>query len=240
MDLDPLQQLGSVGGIPSGLLKAAMKVMRGVDITEVFSPERVAAEAKRFGLSAGLSMDLTTGWDFTVKEHRRRAKQYIWKNKPLLVIGSPVCTPFSRLQALNWGRSWKTDMKLQRDLEEATRHMEFVAELYKMQDKAGIYYLHENFAQATSWQLACIQRVMGMASTQLVEADQCRYGLMSRDPKYGWGPARKPTKFMTNSVMVARELNLRCEGDHDHVHLMSGRAGPAARYLRGLCEVICR
>ena len=81
---------------------------------------------------------------------------------------------------------------------------------------------------------------MGMASTQLVEADQCRYGLMSRDPKYGWGPARKPTKFMTNSVMVARELNLRCEGDHDHVHLMSGRAGPAARYPRGLCEAICR
>ncbi len=162
------------------------------------------------------------------------------EQKPTLVIGSPVCTPFSRLQALSWGRSRKTDAKLQNDLEEATRHMEFVAELYKMQDDAGRYYLHENPAQATFWQLACIQRVMGLASTKLVEADQCQYGLMNRDPVKGWGPALKPTKFMTNSLMLARELGLRCDRNHEHVHLMSGRAGPAAKYPQQLCEAICR
>ena len=34
----------------------------GVDITEVYSPERVARVAKKFGLVSGSSMDLTNGW----------------------------------------------------------------------------------------------------------------------------------------------------------------------------------
>ena len=36
-------------------------VIMGVDITEVFSPERVAQVARRFGLTSGSSMDLTNG-----------------------------------------------------------------------------------------------------------------------------------------------------------------------------------
>ena len=40
--------------------------------------------------------------------------------------------------------------------------------------------------------------------------------------------------------MLARELGLRCDKSHEHVHRMSGRAGPAARYPQQLCEAICR
>ena len=47
----------------------------GVDITEVYSPERVAKVAKRYGLIAGSSMDLTTGFDFTKEADRQLA----WK-----------------------------------------------------------------------------------------------------------------------------------------------------------------
>ena len=45
----------------------------GVDITEVYSPERVAKVAKRYGLVAGSSMDLTTGFDFTKESDRQLA-----------------------------------------------------------------------------------------------------------------------------------------------------------------------
>ena len=45
-----------------------------VDICEVFSPPRVVREARRYGLSVGEAMDLTTGWDFTVEAHRRKAE----------------------------------------------------------------------------------------------------------------------------------------------------------------------
>ncbi len=43
------------------LLRAAAKVMRGADIMEVFSPERVVKEAGKYGLTAGWSLDLKTG-----------------------------------------------------------------------------------------------------------------------------------------------------------------------------------
>ena len=44
----------------------------GVAITEVYSPERVAKVAAKFGLRAGSSFDLTNGWDFNIAEHRRK------------------------------------------------------------------------------------------------------------------------------------------------------------------------
>ena len=67
----------------------------GVDITEVYSPERVANVAQRFGLRAGSSFDLTNAWDLNIEEHRRKA----WtksKDKSLyLLVGSPPCIYFS-------------------------------------------------------------------------------------------------------------------------------------------------
>ena len=45
----------------------------GVDITELYSPERIAKATRKFGLQAGSSFDLTNGWDFNVEEHRRKA-----------------------------------------------------------------------------------------------------------------------------------------------------------------------
>eukprot|EP00972_Heterocapsa_arctica_P002690 398198-Heterocapsa_arctica.AAC.1 len=69
----------------------------------------------------------------------------IQNEKPQLPIGSPMCTPFSCIQALNWG------------------HMEPSGNL-----AAGRYFLHEHPATATSWQdpkvIAFMQRP-GVATT---------------------------------------------------------------------------
>ena len=50
--------------------KILASAILGVDVTEIYSPVRVAAVAAKFGLKQGSSFDLTTGWDFTIKEHR--------------------------------------------------------------------------------------------------------------------------------------------------------------------------
>jgi len=72
-------------------------------------------------------------------------------------------------------------------------------------------------------------------------ADQYMYGLKT------WGksnselvPAKKPTKFMTNSRARGRELSKRCTGAHKHQRLVDGRALHAARYPEELCRAICR
>ena len=75
-----------------------------VQVAEIYSPERVNKVANERGMKTGLSMDLLTGWDFDRREDRDLAERYIREYKPTFLIGSPMCTMFSRLQALNRGR----------------------------------------------------------------------------------------------------------------------------------------
>ncbi len=58
-------------------------------------------EAKKFGLAVGMTMDLTTGCDFTEEEDKQRAMKYIREHKPKLIIGSPTCRMFSQPQRLS-------------------------------------------------------------------------------------------------------------------------------------------
>ena len=67
------------------------------------------------------------------------------------------------------------------------------------------------------------------------------YGLKtwSKDRNIKDMPARKRTKFMTNSPCIAEELSRRCNGEHVHQQLMDGRAKEAAIYPEPLCRAIC-
>ena len=40
------------------------KLIMGVDVTEVYSPESGALACRKMGMTAGSPMDLTTGYDF--------------------------------------------------------------------------------------------------------------------------------------------------------------------------------
>ena len=59
---------------------------------EMYSPPRVTEEAQRWGPKTGEAMDLTTGWNFRRQDHRNQAWRYVEEKKPMLVIGSPMCT----------------------------------------------------------------------------------------------------------------------------------------------------
>ena len=72
----------------------ALTIM-GVDVTEIFSPERVAKFAGRFGLTAGTSFDLTNGWVFWRQDLREMALKQTRHEQPFCIIGSPPCTKFS-------------------------------------------------------------------------------------------------------------------------------------------------
>ena len=90
-------------------------------------------------------MDLTTGWDFTKEADRTQAEEYLDKEKPLVLIGSPPCTAFSQLQALI-----PDSQRKERQLAEGIQHMRFMCRLYRKQVDAGRLFLHENPAGATS------------------------------------------------------------------------------------------
>ena len=97
MEKKKLNWLRAIAKVPGGPISK-------VQVVELYSPERVNAIAKERGLKTGLSMDLITGWNFDRKEDRELAEKYIREFKPLVVIGSPMCTMFSQVQALNRNR----------------------------------------------------------------------------------------------------------------------------------------
>ena len=76
-------------------------------VTEAYSPVRVTGMADKMGLIPGLAMDLTTcdehgnPWDFNVDAMRSKAKHIVKHKSALLLVVSPMCSAFSRLQAFN-------------------------------------------------------------------------------------------------------------------------------------------
>ena len=219
-------------------------------VTEVYSPPRVTAMCSNFKLNPGLAMDLLTvdpkdgqPWDFSRAHKREMAIEHVKREKPWLVIGSPMCAPFSALQRLNFPRQCPEVVKelIRRGVE----HIEFCTKLYRMQAEAGRFFLHEHPWSATSWSLGCIQRVLRMKGVELVRGDMCQFGMIISEAG-GTGYLKKPTGFMTNSPEIAARLNKQCTANkddetHQHVPIFNhGRAHKAAIYPPKLCADILK
>ena len=79
-------------------------------VSEFYSPPRVTAAARRLkslAITPGFAMYLTTTdengvpWNFDSLERRRAARAKFDREKPMFVIGSPMCTRFCGWQSLN-------------------------------------------------------------------------------------------------------------------------------------------
>ena len=229
--------------------KAMMELLiANMQVAEVYSPPRVTAMARAIGLRAGWSLDLTTRdsdgrlWGFNELEMRNRAIRKIASDKPLFLVGSPMCTAFSSINRINYARMEKEEVEAR--MAYGRRHLEFCAKLYTIQWRSGRYFLHEHPAEASSWEEKCITGILKKQGVLRVVGDQCRYGLTSNDG-YRTGPARKRTGFMTNSVCLAKQLEKRCRNRpghevHCHVRLENGRIREAQKYPPELCKAICR
>ena len=69
--------------------------------------------------------------------------------------------------------------KVKELLAEGRVHLNFVASLYRRQVAKGNDYLHEHPATALSWKEDVIEALARHPLSQVVTADQCRYGLVT-------------------------------------------------------------
>ena len=125
--------------VPSGMVQQALS---GVDLSEIYSPERVVKFCREYNLLPGDSFDLQTGWDFDKLSHRNLASRRVLETRPKLLICSPPCTLFSILQNLNiavHGPEWEMQFKL--DREKATRHLSRVQNCVNSKLRKQIFYL---------------------------------------------------------------------------------------------------
>ena len=178
--------------------------LKRVEVVEMYSVPRVTVEAKKFGLEAGEAMDLTTGWDFRLNEHRECAKRYIHEYKPKLLIGSPMCTAFSTWQRLNDLR--RDPEEVARAWSKAMKHLSFVCELYLEQLHEGRYFLHEHPACASSWTQTCVMRLMAHETVDRVRCDQCQYG---QQASQSWTSRRRSH---IEADMLHEQLSLLAQG----------------------------
>ncbi len=233
---------------------AELLMIYGVDaevakakVVELYSPPRVTKELGRvrsLHLTAGSTFDLVVDasgkvWNFLLAEDRARCRRQLAREKPYLVIGSPPCTQFTRLQNLNQGR---TDPKERhRKQAEAKVLLNFAFEVYRAQLARGAHFLHEHPLTATSWEEPVVRELRAHPQVHEASAHQCCFGLVARDPGGSMRPVLKPTRFLSSAPLLLRELARRCGGEHDHTRLLGGRrAAAAALYPPGLCRAILR
>ena len=67
-----------------------------VDVSEIFNPERFVGRASAFHLTPGTAFDLRTGWDLSDPTQQEQCWAQLRIEEPEVIIGSPMCGPFSR------------------------------------------------------------------------------------------------------------------------------------------------
>ena len=147
---------------------------------EVFSPPRLTGYLSRFPdgvLTPGFALDLTTNdpadgrpWDFDSKEKRDKARRLVQEQRPLFLVGSPVCAPWCTWQFLNDIKYDRGDMA-RRERARALVHLQFMVELYREQLDNGRYFLHEHPEWATSWTLPLMKDLLDDPRVARTRAD---------------------------------------------------------------------
>jgi len=76
-------------------------VMKEVQhVAEFYSQPRVVPQARQRGMTAQLSWDILTGWNFLCKRVRSTSLQLLQLPSVLFLVLSPPCTVFSDIQRL--------------------------------------------------------------------------------------------------------------------------------------------
>ena len=220
-------------------------------VAEIYSRPRVTSAVKllpELSLLPGFALDLTTtnaqgeNWDFSREEMRAQARALVTREKPLLLIGSPPCTPFCTWQDLNAARHGWSPAEVRRRRAAGELHIRFCCELYEEQHRQGRLFLHEQPSNASSWHLSCIRELMAKPGIARTVGDQCQYGQTAADGR----PVKKATGWLSNAPAILEELSLRCTGREGRCSggrkthaAASGRvAREAAVYPFRLCRAI--
>ena len=100
---DILATVKAMGGCAQRYRRERKKQFKAV-VSEIYSPPRITAMSKlllELNVVPSFAFDLTTSGgdgrlcDFDEKEMRDRAIRRAREDKPMLLIGSPMCTAFS-------------------------------------------------------------------------------------------------------------------------------------------------
>ena len=219
--------VGHTAPLTKELKKFVAASFNKVDVAEVYCPPRVTKRARLHGLRPGWALDLSTGWDFSKRSHRRAALRLISKTRPAVLMLSPPCCVFSPLRNLT---NFKRDpSEVQSEEAQGQQHLDFAVSLANLQIENGRGFLFEHPRGAKSWRTSSLQR---LASNQAV----CAFGLQGTQ-----GLHKKPTLLLTNIEELALTLAKRCNQQHEHQPIEGGSLSRAsAQYTDAFVDAILK
>lgn len=159
-------------------------------------------------------------WGFNVVSKREKAEEMVRANMSLLLIVSPMCAAFSRLQRLNDPKM--TQQMVREIMEYGVMHVGLCMRLCRIQHENGLYFLFEHPATVTSWDNRLVKKLLATPGVERVVGHMCMLDMKQKDQQ-GEGLIRKETGFMTNAP---------------HIVLINGGAKAAEVYPDQLCRQI--
>ena len=131
-----------------------------VDVSELFGGGSFveASKATALNLTPGTAYDLRTGFNLSDPKVRGGVWEDLERQKPAIVVGSPMCAAFSTLAAMQDKSSAAYKAKLREGLE----HLTFCCAVYRWQHDGGRFFLHEHPHGAWSWKLPMMQAILSM------------------------------------------------------------------------------
>ncbi len=122
-------------------------------VSAIFNDDKFNKEAKTYCISPGFAMDIRTGFDFDLEETREEARAKLRKEKPSLLIGSPICGPWSQMNNIN-----KDSENMRAHMKRAVKHLRFTLEMFTIQvEENHGFVLFEHPWAAKSWDTDIMQ-----------------------------------------------------------------------------------
>ena len=216
------------------------------DVSEVYSPPRMIEVAESVGLKGGWAVDLTQvdpddgmPWDLSIEAKQKKVMRKVKEDEPFMLISSPMCGPFSVLNA-SFNYPKMTTEEVTEKLKAAAEPIRFTLELCLEQHKQGRMFLFEHPADASTWTLKCMHDMMAIDGVYSAKFDFCMLGMRTKDKDGNDAFAKKRTRIMTNSPAITELLReAQCHGRHRHEPLLGGKAGPCQEYPEKFCRLIC-
>ena len=200
-----------------------------LSIMEIFSPRRFADLAEHFGMVSRGSFDLSEGWDFNIRDHRRQAEDAVRMVDPDLLTMCPPCGPLSRMQNLTPDRQRVDLDQHRREVDRAKMMVVWCLRGAERQIQQGRDYLFESSQTSGAWQLPEMKQFIDKHNPYMVDVSACAVGMRDPESKLLYG---KKWRFLTGSRMIAWALEkLHCDGRHVH-QPVEGSSGGMMRTIR--------
>ena len=184
-------------------LAAAHRTNRSrVDILETFAGNApISSRAAEFGLSAAQPLDFDTGVDLSSVEGQTLCKRMINHLKPLVLVKSLHCTPWSLLQDNCNYVHRPEELEARREKERPT--VRAAMERCLEQHHQGRYYLLENPTPSRLWEEESVKDMIHITGGYMVKCDSGAYGGVNSRGE----PIKKSFTFVSNNPKILQFLN---------------------------------